>query len=40
MICTIGDACAYQTLLKDNYGINVTIIELEKIYGKNNITSS
>ncbi len=39
-ITSIGDVYAYQTLLKDNYGINVTIIELEKIYGKGNITSS
>lgn len=36
---SIGDAHVYQKFLKDNYGINVTITELEKVYGKNNITS-
>ncbi len=37
MITSIDDVYAYQTYLKDNYGINVTITELEEVYGKNNI---
>ena len=36
---SIGDAHAYQIYLKDNYGINVTVTQLEEVYGKNNITS-
>ncbi len=36
---SIGDAYAYQTYLKDNYGINIDISDLEQVYGKNNITS-
>ena len=34
---SIGDA--YQTYLKDNYGINITITQLEEVYGKNNVIS-
>lgn len=37
---SIGDADLYKTYLKDNYEINVTITELEEIYGRDNITSS
>ncbi len=36
---SIGDAYAYQIYLKNNYGINITVTQLEEIYGKNNITS-
>ena len=36
---SIGDAYAYQTYVKDNYEINITVTQLEEIYGKNNITS-
>ena len=36
---SIGDAYAYQTYLKDNYGINIDISDLEQVYGKNNIVS-
>ncbi|MBO5164315.1 MAG: hypothetical protein J6B75_07730 [Ruminococcus sp.] len=36
---SIGDAYAYQELLKEDYGINVTITELEEVYGKSNIIS-
>ncbi len=36
---SIGDAYAYQKFLKNNYGINITVTQLEEIYGKNNITS-
>ncbi len=36
---SIGDVYAYQTYVKDNYGINITVTQLEEVYGKNNITS-
>ncbi len=36
---SIGDADAYQALLKEDYGINVTISELEEVYGRDNIFS-
>ena len=36
---SIGDVYAYQIYLKNNYGINITVTQLEEIYGKNNITS-
>ncbi len=38
-ITSIGNAYAYQTYLKDNYGVNITVTQLEEVYGKNNITS-
>ena len=37
---SIGDAYAYQIYLKNNYGINITVTQLEEIYGKNNIISA
>lgn len=36
---SIGDVYEYQTYLKNNYGINITVTQLEEVYGKNNITS-
>ena len=35
---SIGDAYAYQKFLKNNYGVNITVTQLEEVYGKNNIT--
>ena len=36
-VTSIGDVYAYQTYLKNNFGIDIDISDLEQVYGKDNI---